>query len=125
MDADQLEYYRQQIPEDQFRLLADFLSCASPGGTDDVDVFYPDDLYLQNGDRFAGLDLEYYRQRIPADQFRLLQEMVGVKAAPDDFDPACSFYPDDLNVHFPPVESYRVKVKIRNIRDGELRVTEE
>ncbi len=37
--------------------------------------------------RFAGLDLEYYRQRIPDDLFRLLMDLVGVRPASATFDP--------------------------------------
>jgi len=47
MDAEKLEYYRQHIAEDQFRLLEEFLSHAAPGCCGDDEIFYPDDLYLQ------------------------------------------------------------------------------
>lgn len=37
-------------------------------------------------ERFAGLDLEYYRERIPPDQLKILMDMVGVRDAPAGFD---------------------------------------
>ena len=47
-------------------------------------------------ERFSGLDLEYYRQRIPNDQFRLLMDSVGVHPASATFDPNEAWYPEDL-----------------------------
>ena len=68
--------------------------------------------------------LEYYRQHIPEDQFRLLEEFLS-HAAPGRCGDDEIFYPDDLCVHIPPVSSQKVRVKITSIRDGELRVTKE
>ena len=46
--------------------------------------------------RFLGLDLDYYKQHIPPEQFRLLMEIVGIYSAPEDFNPEETFYPEDL-----------------------------
>lgn len=45
--------------------------------------------------RFAGIDLEYYRQSIPPDQFDLLFKIIGVFPAPEGFDPENTSYPED------------------------------
>lgn len=44
-------------------------------------------------DRYAGLDLDYYRSRIERDQFDLLKQFVGAHPASEDFDPTDLWYP--------------------------------
>jgi hypothetical protein len=51
---------------------------------------------IDSESRFAGLDLDYYRERIPPEQFRLLLEFAGVYRASGGFDPDSIFYPEDL-----------------------------
>jgi len=46
--------------------------------------------------RFAGLDLDYYRQNMSPEQFKLLIETVGIIPAPNNFDPNETLYPEDL-----------------------------
>ncbi len=46
--------------------------------------------------RFIGLDLDYYKRRIPPEQLRLLMEIVGIYLAPENFNPEETFYPEDL-----------------------------
>ncbi|MBM3210711.1 hypothetical protein FJZ33_00710 [Candidatus Poribacteria bacterium] len=45
--------------------------------------------------RFAGIDLEYYRQNISPEQFDLLFETIGILPAPEEFDPEKTFYLED------------------------------
>ena len=51
---------------------------------------------IDSESRFAGLDLDYYRERSPPEQFRLLLEFAGVYPASGGFDPDSFFYPEDL-----------------------------
>ena len=44
----------------------------------------------------AGLDLDYYRQRIPPDQLQVLMRLVGIYPASESFDPTKISYPEDL-----------------------------
>lgn len=46
--------------------------------------------------RAAGIDVDYYKQRIPPEQFRRLMEFIGVYSASGNFDPEEFFYPEDL-----------------------------
>ena len=46
--------------------------------------------------RFAGLDLDYYKERIPPKQFRLLLEFAGIYRASAHFDPEDISYPQDF-----------------------------
>ena len=46
--------------------------------------------------RAAGIDVDYYKQRIPPEQFRRLMEFIGAHPAPENFDPNEIFYPEDL-----------------------------
>lgn len=39
-----LDYYKQCIPPEQFRLLMEFLSYSAPGNSDPEEFFYPEDL---------------------------------------------------------------------------------
>lgn len=45
--------------------------------------------------RAAGIDVDYYKQRIPPEQFRRLMEFLSY-SAPGNFDPEEFFYPEDL-----------------------------
>lgn len=47
-------------------------------------------------ERYANLDLPYYRQRISDEQLRLLMDMVGVEPAPEGFDATEIWYPEEL-----------------------------
>lgn len=46
--------------------------------------------------RAAGIDVDYYKQRIPPEQFRRLMEFFGAYSASGNFDPEEFFYPEDL-----------------------------
>lgn len=45
--------------------------------------------------RFFGLDLGYYRKRIPPDQLRVLMDSVGIYPASYTFDPMNISYPEE------------------------------
>jgi len=45
--------------------------------------------------RFGGIDLDYYRQRIPSEQFQLLMEIVGIYTASPSFNPEEDIYPEE------------------------------
>ena len=57
-----------------------------------------EDIYVKTESelRAAGIDIDYYKQRIPPDQFRRLMEFIGAYPASSNFDPNEIFYPEDL-----------------------------
>jgi len=44
--------------------------------------------------RFGDIDLDYYKQRIPPEQFQLLMEIVGIYTASPGFNPEEDIYPE-------------------------------
>jgi hypothetical protein len=45
--------------------------------------------------RFGGIDLDYYKQRIPPEQFELMIEIVGIYTASPGFRPEEDIYPEE------------------------------